>query len=154
MINDFLWCFTVMLSWFVAADEVDKALKARERIEEHQVECHPELVPSACIDDLVDIKLVRKYFTADAWTAVENVVKAKAKSKIYTCGICMHKLGKQSIGCDGCLKWFDFKMCCAESSTKSCTLVLQGLSFFVCIIIIVCCLTSPVFVLLRLVTDT
>ena|SRR6218665_3911295 len=108
----------VVLSWFVNYDEVEKALKERQRIEEHHVQCHPDLVPSASIDDVVDVKTVRKFFTPDAWRAVENVLKAKAKCKIFTCGICFNKLGKQSVCCDSCLKWFDFKCVALKAAPK------------------------------------
>lgn len=42
-----------------------------------QVQCHAELLPFACNDDAVDMRLVSKYFTDDDWQAVEVVLKAK-----------------------------------------------------------------------------
>jgi hypothetical protein len=115
-----------MLLWLVTVEAVEKALKMKERIDrfylvfqEHQVECHPDLVTMACIDDTVDMKLVKKYLTVDAWKAVESVMKAKTRSKIYSCGVCKHKLGKQSISCDGCLNWFDFKCVGLNAAPKA-----------------------------------
>ena len=66
MVNSKSSVFLVMLSWFVGFEEVETALKTKKRIEENQVECHPDLVPSACMEDAVDMKLVRKYFTVHA----------------------------------------------------------------------------------------
>jgi hypothetical protein len=54
----FILHFAVMLSRLVTVEAVEKALKTKERMEEHQVECHPVLVTMACIDDAVDMKLV------------------------------------------------------------------------------------------------
>lgn len=92
------------------------------------MECHPELVLSACIDDVGDVKSVRKLLTP---VAAENVLKANTKCKIFPCSTCLNELGKQSVCCDSCLKWFDFK-CVAlkEATIVHCALVLQGLSFY------------------------
>lgn len=114
-----LHCILVMLSWFVAPDEVETALKNREKLKPYQVQCHPDSVPSACIDDAVDMSLVKKFFTAEAWRVVEVVMKAKADSNIYSCGICSHTLGSESISCDTCLKWFDFKCVGIKTSPKA-----------------------------------
>lgn len=108
-----------MLSWFVAADEVDIALTMKQPIRLTQMQCHADLIPRACIDAAVDMRLVRKYFTDDAWEAVEAVLTAKAKSKLYTCGFCNHKLGKQSVACDSCLKWYDFKCVALKTAPKA-----------------------------------
>ena len=60
-------------------EEVEKALKGIEKIKENQVECHPYLVPYVCIDYTVDIKFVRKFFPADGWQAVDNVVRSRRR---------------------------------------------------------------------------
>ena len=58
----------------------------------------PDLVLMACINNVVEVKCIRKYFTVDAWKSVHRVVTAEAKNKVYSCGVCDHKLGKQSVG--------------------------------------------------------
>lgn len=108
-----------MLSWFVAATEVESALKKEYKIDEDQVQCRPELVPSACIEEEVDMPLVRHYFTDRAWQAVEVVMSAKSNSDVHTCGACRHTLGVQSVGCDCCLRWFDFKCVGLKAAPKA-----------------------------------
>ena len=41
------------------------------------MECQPEVVPNAVLDENVDVFLVRKYFTNDAWLLV-----TEAKEKV------------------------------------------------------------------------
>ena len=52
--------FTVILSWFVGAVCVDKALKHDQLIYEDEMECRPEKLSDAVVDENVDIYLVRK----------------------------------------------------------------------------------------------
>ena len=100
----------VILSWFVDATVADRAIKLHNLIEEEDVECKPELVADAVADENVDIHLVRKYFTSDAWMLVAEAVKHKLKKMVWTCHACFHDLRtEQSIGCDSCLLWFHFK---------------------------------------------
>ena len=67
-----------MLRWFVDDDLVELALNG-ELIEEEFVECRPEVVPNAVLDENVDVFLVRKYFTNDAWLLVTDVPERKRK---------------------------------------------------------------------------
>ena len=57
-------------------------------IEEDQVECCPERLPDALLDDNVDVHIVRQYFTNDAWMVVEDVVRQKVSNPVYVCRIC------------------------------------------------------------------
>ena len=52
-----------MLSWFVDEEYADLALKQAVLIEEEHVECQPERVTDAVVDENVDVHLIRKYFT-------------------------------------------------------------------------------------------
>ena len=97
----------VILSWFVDKPIVDRAIKQHQLIKEEDVECKPERVTEAVVDENVDIHLVRKYFTSDAWMLVEEVVKHKSTKMTWTCRTCFHDLHtEQSIICDSCLLWF------------------------------------------------
>ena len=49
--------FTVMLRWFVDDEFVKSALNG-ELIEKESVECRPEVVPNAVLDETVDVFLV------------------------------------------------------------------------------------------------
>ena len=57
-----------MLQWFVE-DEISTAVLngCGRLIQENEVEVRPEKLPDGETDESVDIFLIRKYFTADAW---------------------------------------------------------------------------------------
>ena len=66
--------YQVILSWFV---DKPSALKGA-LIEEENVECRPEKVSNAVLDENVDICLVRKYFSHEAcMDACGGCLKAK-----------------------------------------------------------------------------
>ena len=60
----------------------------KELIEEKSVEVRPENLPDAILDENVDIHLIRKYFTTDAWVLVKDVTARKTNNPVYTCKIC------------------------------------------------------------------
>ena len=55
-------CFypIVILSWFVDDKVAERALKHNDLVEEEDVECKPERLPDAVLDENVDIHLARK----------------------------------------------------------------------------------------------
>ena len=62
-----------MLSWFV--NQVKELVLARKRVvEESDVEIRPERIPSSSLDENVCISSIQKYFSIDAWSAVEQVL--------------------------------------------------------------------------------
>ena len=67
----------VILEWFVGKDYTTKAIKDNFIISEELVEQRPELVSSSCLDSLVDIKIIRKRCTTEAWKAIEMVYGEK-----------------------------------------------------------------------------
>ena len=97
-----------MLSWFVEKPVIEPALHGK-LIEEDEVECHPEKVPNALLDENVDIHLIHCCFTDDAWMIVDSVLKQKLECTTWLCHSCNHDLAEQtSIICDSCLKWYHF----------------------------------------------
>jgi hypothetical protein len=101
-----------MLSWFVDKELSSAVLSmnGKQLIEEERVEVRPENLPDAILDDNVDVHLIRKYFTNDAWLLVKDVVARKQNNPIYTCKTCQHDLHQSpSIVCDHCLSWFHMK---------------------------------------------
>ena len=107
--HSFMFSIAVIISWFVDKKIAERALRAHQLIEEDQVECRPERIPAAVVDENVDVHLVRRHFSSDAWVLIESVVKQKAKMK-WTCQTCYHDLHtEQSILCDSCLLWFHFR---------------------------------------------
>ena len=81
--------------------------KPNELIDEDQVEVRPENLPDTVLDENVDVHLVRRYFTNDAWLVIKDVIKQKSSNPVYTCKTCFHDLSESvSIVCDHCLSWF------------------------------------------------
>ena len=67
-------------------------------------------ISNALLDENVDMCLVLKYFTSDAWMLIEDVIKNKSENIVWTCHSCHHDLhSEQSIICDACLLWFNFR---------------------------------------------
>lgn len=109
-----------MLKWFVDAKVVDAVLQKSKfpLIEEEQVEVCPENLPDAVLDENVDIHLIRRYFTNDAWLLLKDVVKQKI-SNTYSCKTCSHDLDEaESIVCDHCLSWYHVKCTGLKSVPK------------------------------------
>ncbi|XP_065895227.1 uncharacterized protein [Dysidea avara] len=99
----------VILNWFVDKEVID-ATKKGILIEEEDVECRTELVPNSVLDENVDVCLVRKYFSTDAWMIVEDIIRQKKKKTVWICSVCQHDLhSDQSVLCDSCLTWFHFR---------------------------------------------
>ena len=90
-----------MKKWYIAR----KSTKThQDPIQEEDVECKPERLPDSVVDENVDVHLVRKYFTADAWMLVQEVVQQKSATMIWMCRSCYHDLhSERSIVCDSCL---------------------------------------------------
>ena len=77
---------------------------------EESVECLPEKLPSALLDENLDINIIRKYFDSDGWTAVTREHETR-KQQSWTCQVCTGILvdSSPSIGCDSCLNWSHWK---------------------------------------------
>ena len=101
-----------MLLWFVDKKVAELALKQAVLIEEEHVECRPERITDAVVDENVDIHLIRKYFAYDVWLLVEQVLTRKQKKMTWICKIChqdLHaKTSGPSIVCESCLLWYHF----------------------------------------------
>lgn len=98
-----------ILGWFVDEDVPEASYKSlgKKLIEEENVETRPERVLNAVLDENVDIHLIRKYFSNDAWLVVIDVFHQKQRSPVYVCKSCYRDLHKQpSIMCDQCLMWY------------------------------------------------
>ncbi len=95
-----------MLQWFVSEDVPETTKKSRKYLFEEDVEVLPDLLPDAAIDENVNIHLIRKFFTKDAWMLIAEVVKQKQKNPVFSCKSCNHDLDEfPYISCDHCLSW-------------------------------------------------
>ena len=101
-----------MLRWFVEDSIVETAIKSLGKylIDEEDVETRPERVPCAVLDENVDVHLIRKFFTNDAWLVVVIVVEQKQRNSNFIYKYCYHDLHKSSsVVCEHCLSWYHIK---------------------------------------------
>ena len=76
----------MMLLWFAEKEVCAVILKdCGKLIEEGEVEVHSEELPDAAINENVDVHLIRKYFTNDAWLLVKDVLQRKQENPVYIC---------------------------------------------------------------------
>lgn len=66
------------LQWFVDAEVAEAAFTNPKRLIQEEVEIRKELIPDAAIDENVDVHIVRKHFTTDAWLSVMDVMTEKS----------------------------------------------------------------------------
>ena len=66
----------------VDKDVAEQVIRDNILIQEDSVECRPEKVSASILDKNVDIHLVRKYFSQDAWLVLQDVLKHKKKNDL------------------------------------------------------------------------
>ncbi len=66
--------YVVMLNWFVDEEVTERAVRGGDLIEEYEVECCSEKIPRKCLDENVCIAQVKKYFTFDGWSLLQNSI--------------------------------------------------------------------------------
>lgn len=67
-------------------------------------------IPSACLDENVDIHLIRPFLTQDAWKLLIQTIKVKKSAHVWICGMCQQDIEEaDSIECDLCLEWYHSK---------------------------------------------
>ena len=111
-----------MLKWFVEDQIAERAIRQQALIEEDQVEMMPEKLSDAVLDENVDVHLIRKYFSTDAWLLVKDVLDRKKRNGIYICGSCHHDISETdspSLICEHCLQWYHMK-CAGLSKPPKC----------------------------------
>ena len=100
----------VILGWLVDKEDVESAMQGT-LIDEDKIECIPGKVSDAVLDSNVDVNMIQKFCTSDAWLAVQHVIENKLKLNMWTCGVCQNSLLNmecESIVCESCLCWFHF----------------------------------------------
>lgn len=81
-----------------------RVMNSKSYVEEEEIEVWPEYIPTAILDENIHYYLVRKYFTSDAWLAVENTIKEMKDSVTYICKVSSRDIAEDiSVGCDNCL---------------------------------------------------
>ena len=64
-----------MLQWFVEKKIALAVLDGKQMIEQNEVHISPEKITDAVLDKDIDIHLIQKYFSRDAWQTVIGAVK-------------------------------------------------------------------------------
>ena len=97
-----------MLGWLVDREVVTAVLKdPKQLIQEISVEVQLDNLPDAVLDENVDIQLIHRYFSNDAWLLGQDVI---SRNPVYTCKICYQSVHHfLSIVCEHCLTWFHMK---------------------------------------------
>ena len=75
-----------MLAWVVDDNIAATALQNLQTlIDESDIKVQQENISNAVLDDNVDLHIIRKFFTDDAWLLRTDVVKQKRKHCSYVC---------------------------------------------------------------------
>lgn len=97
---------------FVDESVMKRVTHSGSLIEEEEVEVRPEHVSIAVLDENVNHYIIRKYFTSDAWLAVESTISLMKENPLYICQVCskdINDMEDTSIACELCLSWYHMK---------------------------------------------
>jgi hypothetical protein len=94
------------LQELVTVTKVDSVIKSGVLITEDLIATEPENLSDMFIDNSIDLQSLQCYFDADAWAAVESLVRAKVRCS--TCILCSKFCLSECIQCTSCHKWFHF----------------------------------------------
>ena len=98
-----------MLGWFVDDNVIERVTRhsGADLVLEEEVESRPEKIPRKCLDENVCIDKIRKYFTFEAWSVLENCVHTLRTHDVWYCASCTTDLRSgTSLACDNCLEWY------------------------------------------------
>ena len=106
-----------ILSLFIGEEKACDVVRKKTKVELAEI---PKVtikdLDAVVLDDSVDIKLVRPYFTENAWERVCKLVGRKRKRPEWKCSLCEHSLDGECISCDKCLQWQHLS--CADLNCK------------------------------------
>ena len=74
----------MILGWLLDQKYIKPVLNGK-LVEGNMIECRPEKISSAIMDESVDVHLVHRYFSYDAWLNLEEVMEKKNERDIWTC---------------------------------------------------------------------
>jgi hypothetical protein len=110
--NENAFFSSAILQWFVQPIVASNAVRGSTPIliDEAQVESRAEMVPMKCLDENVALASVRRYFTFEAWSLVEQVVETLRSKGKWSCATCFQDAEISGcVCCDSCLDWFHLK---------------------------------------------
>lgn len=123
LLHDYITVYphAVILLWFLKPQIANAAL-AGNIVQQQELNLTSELVPASILDDNVCIESCRKYFSHNAWAAIQRVVDEVRNHPVWYCGRCklpIHDEEESSIMCNCCLCWFHFTCMSFERAPKS-----------------------------------
>ena len=75
-----------MLGWLVDREVVTAVFNdPKQLIQATSVEVQPDNLPDAVLDENVDIQLIHRFFSNNAWLLGRDVI---SRNPVYTCKIC------------------------------------------------------------------
>ena len=92
-----------ILSWILSDDQVKRALNG-ELIDIEEIPNHTMQLSPCLLDENVNWKVVKKYFTEGAWAMMRCLIHSLSEHPYWDCGVCQEDLGHfNSICCESCL---------------------------------------------------
>ena len=86
-----------------------------------------ENIPVKCVEKIVTLSRIRKYFKANAWELILELVKEVEENSKWYCRVCCDELdNEESIGCDACLDWYHIKCSGLSQKTKKKTWICRS----------------------------
>lgn len=81
------------------------------KIKASEIEKNIQNIPNKVLEmiKMIDISLLKKHFTDDAWELIENIISEKEKNIISICSVCSKDIFISCITCDSCLDFFHLK---------------------------------------------
>eukprot|EP00102_Acyrthosiphon_pisum_P020606 XP_016657816.1 PREDICTED: zinc finger SWIM domain-containing protein 1-like [Acyrthosiphon pisum] len=108
-----------MLKWVVDEELTMLAMDNKKMIGKNDVERIPERVSNAIIDDTIALGEIKRFFTADGWTAVQQIINFKKQHPSWLCPVCSEDSSSKSICCNRCLEWSHFTCARVNENVKS-----------------------------------
>ena len=105
------------LQWFVEKKIALAVLDGKQMIEQNEIQISPEKITDAILDKNIDIHLIRKYFSRDAWQTVIGAVKLNMANCYFTCKCCNYDADESpSVLCELCLCCMALSLLCGTKS--------------------------------------
>lgn len=97
------------ISWFTSEEMARNSVENGTLIDEDAIEVIPAHISNSCLDNSVNIEIVKQFFTDDGWKLVQQIVKVKKETVVWKCSSCNLDCGNSStILCNGCLNWIHY----------------------------------------------
>ena len=112
--------FAVILGWLVSPVILPAVIKGEQLVEITDLLPWHQMPNKVSDKENVTLEKVIRYFTKEAWIAVNKSVKQLKENGMWLCKGCSTELsGAFAICCDCCLEWYDRKCAGLKMQPKS-----------------------------------